>query len=84
MTNAMFVGEPSGSSPNHVGEDSQLLLPHSGLAVGIASRYFQTSDPTDDRGWIAPDYLVPVLASDYFAARDPALDAAIALGRDES
>ncbi|MEM7363281.1 MAG: hypothetical protein AAF525_04615 [Pseudomonadota bacterium] len=83
MTNATFVGEPSGSSPNHVGEDSQLLLPYSGLAVGIASRYFQASDPTDDRIWIAPDIYAPPRASDYFAGRDLAMTMALELGDTE-
>lgn len=74
MTDAIFVGEPTGSRPNHVGEDSFYLLAYSKLAVSVASRYFQTSEPTDDRIWIAPHVAVPVTAEGFFAGRDVALE----------
>ncbi len=74
MTDAIFIGEPTGSRPNHVGEDSFYMLPYSQLAVSVASRFFQTSEPTDDRLWIAPHVAVPVTAEAFFAGRDPVLE----------
>jgi len=73
LTNAVFVGEPSSSSPNFIGEDTVFVLPASGLAGSISSRYHQ-SEPTDFRSWIAPDIPVPLCAKDYFSNRDPALE----------
>lgn len=77
-TDAVFVGEPSSSRPNFVGEDTEILLPFSGLAGSISSRYFQDSDPLDDRLWIPPDVPVTLSSGDYFANRDPVLVAALA------
>ena len=84
MTNATLVGEPSGSRPNHVGEDSQLLLPYSSLGLSVASRLFQASDPTDDRIWIAPHVVVELSSDDYFSGRDPVIEAVQDLIRDRS
>jgi len=73
LTNAIFVGEPSSSSPSFIGEDTTVVLPASGLAGSISSQYHQ-SDETDVRSWIAPDIPVPLCAKDYFVNRDPALE----------
>jgi len=77
-TRAIFVGEPSGSSPNFVGEDTELLLPFSGVRGSISSRYHQ-SDGLDQRKWIAPRIPAELSSSDYFANLDPALDAILRL-----
>ena len=73
-TNAVFVGEPSSSKPDFVGEDTVVRLPYSGLEVSISSRRHFV-DGTDVRTWIAPSIPVPPTAADYFAGRDAALDA---------
>jgi tetratricopeptide (TPR) repeat protein len=73
LTNAIFAGEPSSSSPNFIGEDTPVVLPASGLVASVSSRYHQ-SDPLDVRFWIAPDIPVPLCAKDYFANRDPTLE----------
>jgi hypothetical protein len=73
-TDAVFVGEPSGSRPNAIGESTFSILPYSGLRAGISSRYHQESYPGDDRKWIAPDVPLGLESSDYFANRDPILD----------
>lgn len=75
FTDAIFVGEPSSSSPNFTGEESETMLPYSGLILSISNRYWQNSDPTDTRAWIAPDVPVMMTFEDYAAGRDPALDA---------
>ena len=81
LTGAVFVGEPTGSRPNFVGENASVVLPVSGLQVSISSRYHQAFDWLDGRIWIAPDVPAPLSAADYFAGRDPALDAVLEIIR---
>ena len=78
-TEAVFVGEPTGSRPNVAGERTELVLPWSGLRASISNRYWQDSDPGDERPWIAPDVRVEPTAGDYFSGRDPVLEAALEL-----
>jgi hypothetical protein len=78
-TNATFVGEPSGSKPNFAGEDTELLLPYSGLRGSISTRWWQDASPLDRRQWIAPQVSVAVRSTDYFANRDPVLEAVLSL-----
>ena len=59
-TPARFVGEPTGSSPNFVGETVPFRLPYSGFTVNVSDLYWQTSWPMDHRTWIPPDLLVGV------------------------
>jgi hypothetical protein len=49
-------------------------LPYSGLEMTISTRYHQTDDQ-DQRTWIAPKIPVDLSSADYFANRDPVLDA---------
>ena len=72
-----FVGEPTGSKPNHYGNERKFVLPNSGLRGTISSGFNQPVTSRDERRTIAPDISVPTRASDYFAGRDPALDAAV-------
>lgn len=76
-TAAVFVGEPTGSRPNFIGETVPFQLPYSQHAVSISDLYWGTSSPLDRRMWIAPQLYVPPTAADYLARRDPALEAAI-------
>lgn len=78
MTDATFVGEPSGSKPNFAGEDTELVLPYSGLRGSISTRWWQDSGPLDRRQWIAPQLSVPLRSTEYFAGRDPVLEAVLA------
>ena len=77
-TDAIFVGEPSASSPNFVGEETPFTLPYSRISGSLSDRYWQDSDPGDERQWITPDIRVPVTAADYFQNRDAALEAVLA------
>ncbi|HEY1619494.1 MAG TPA: hypothetical protein VGG25_17870, partial [Streptosporangiaceae bacterium] len=77
-TAAIFVGEPTGSRPNFVGETIPFELPHTKVIVNVADLYWQTSWPTDHRTWIAPQLYVPVTFEAFRANRDPALDAIVA------
>src|SRR5437870_9361362 len=58
-THATFVGEPTGSRPNHYGEAVTLTLPASGITVRVSTRYWRDSKPNDKRLWIAPEMPAP-------------------------
>lgn len=73
QTNALFVGEPTGSRPNFVGETSIIMLPYSNTAISCSSRYHQNSFSTDRRMWIAPDLIAELTWADYAANRDPVM-----------
>jgi tetratricopeptide (TPR) repeat protein len=74
-TNAIFVGEPSGSRPNFIGETIPFKLPYSKTLVNVADLYWQTSWPFDHRPWVAPDLYAPPTFESYRQNHDPALDA---------
>jgi hypothetical protein len=76
-TKAVFGGEPSASKPNFVGEDNARELPWSRLLASISNRYHE-SIPGDTREWIEPDIKVELASRDYFANRDPVLEAVLA------
>ncbi len=77
-TAAIFVGEPTGSRPNFIGETIPFELPHTRVIVNVADLYWQMSWPTDHRTWIAPQLYVPVTFAAFRANADPALDAILA------
>ena len=79
-TDAVFVGEPMGGSPNLYGNPRDFTLPYSGIVVGVATQWFVGSTPGDPRLTIEPDVPVALTSADYFAGRDPALDAAMRAG----
>ena len=79
FTNATFVGEPTGSTPNFVGDEVFFTLPYSKLMANVSDIYWQTSTSFDHRTWIAPQiYIEPTFAA-YRANRDPALETILAL-----
>lgn len=78
FTEATFVGEPTGSAPNHYGEAQSLSLAHGALSVIVASLPWWDSDPHDMRRWIFPDIPRRPTFSQYRTGRDPALEAALA------
>jgi hypothetical protein len=76
-TDATFVGEPTGSRPNHAGNERPFRLPNSGLRGTIASGLNQPITANDTRTTIEPEIPVHVTAADYFSGQDPALKAAL-------
>ncbi len=73
-TNAIFVGEPTGSSPNFYGEDFYFQLPNSGLAGTISSRYWQGGRTSDDkRKWISPELPAILTVDDFRNGVDPCM-----------
>jgi len=73
-TSAVFVGEPTGGSPNLYGDPRPRALPVSGWNVHAASVYWERSEPGDERPTLEPDIRVPLTAAAYFAGRDPVLE----------
>ena len=76
-TFALFVGEPTGGSPNHYGDGKILQGPVTGVTALVSSLPWFDSYPSDKRPWIAPDLPVPSLFADWKAGRDPALELAL-------
>ncbi len=74
-TKAIFVGEPTGSRPNFVGEETPFMLPYSKVLVNVSDLYWQSSWPFDYRTWIAPQIYTPPTFAAYRVNRDPAMEA---------
>lgn len=74
-TNAIFVGEPTGSSPNFVGEETPFTLPYSKVTVNVSDLYWQSAWPQDYRTWIAPQIYTPPSFAAYRENRDLAMEA---------
>jgi len=74
-TNATFIGEPTGGSPNHYGDGLPMLLPNSKIVVNLSSRYNQDAASDGSRLFKAPDILVELESKDYFSGIDPVMDA---------
>jgi hypothetical protein len=75
FTNPIFVGEPTGSSPNFVGEEEPLILPYSKTIINVSDLYWQSSWPFDKRKWIAPLLYTPPRFEYFKSNRDPAMEA---------
>ncbi len=78
-TSAIFVGEPTGSRPNFIGERIDFELPCSKVRANAADLFWQTSWPDDYRTWIAPDIYAPPTFEAYRRNEDPALAAILAI-----
>jgi tetratricopeptide (TPR) repeat protein len=74
-TDTLFVGEPTGSSPNMYGDNAPIVLPNSKLTMRLSTLWWQDMDPRDRRVWQAPDLSTELTFADYRAGRDPAMDA---------
>jgi hypothetical protein len=70
---ATLVGGPSASRPTGYGEIVLMTLPHSKLKVQYSTKLFENPDFPADA--VEPDLPVKVTSTDWFAGRDPAIDA---------
>ena len=75
-TEAIFVGEPTGQKPNTFGEIKRFELPNSKIPVSYSTKYFRMM--ADDPASFVPDIRVDLSSADYFAGRDPVLEAVLA------
>jgi hypothetical protein len=73
--NAVLIGEPTGQKPNAYGEIKTFKLPHSRLSVQYSTKFFKTED--GDRESMDPDIRIDLSSADFFACKDPVLDAAL-------
>ncbi|HEU4733633.1 MAG TPA: hypothetical protein VFT22_37320 [Kofleriaceae bacterium] len=73
---ATLVGESTGTNPTGYGEVKKLTLPHSQLVVQYSTKRF--SSPGFPDNTVEPDLPVHVTAADWFAGRDPVIDAVLA------
>lgn len=76
-SSAIFVGEPPGSSPNTYSDAAPVYLRNSNLVVEVAGLYWKNSTRNDPRLFHRPDVAVSLRAEDYFARRDPVLEAVL-------
>lgn len=77
-TDAIFVGEPTGSSPNFIGESGGVFqLPYSGAFVNASNLYWQYSHALDARKYIVPQIPVHLDFNDFKNGGNPYLDAII-------
>jgi tetratricopeptide (TPR) repeat protein len=73
-TDAIFVGEPTGSSPNLFGDPIIMTLPNSKLPFRVSTLWHQT-DPRDTRLFTAPEIFTELTAEDYRNNRDTVWEA---------
>jgi hypothetical protein len=74
VTEAIFVGQPSGSNVNQYGDPKGFELPNSHLDVRMASLWWQDKDPTDIRTATFPEIAIPPdTFADALAGKDAAL-----------
>ena len=78
-TQAVFVGEPTGGSPNQYGDATKVELPNSGLNAFVATVAWKTAGELDDRLTRVPDIPVAQTSTAFFSGADPVLDAAVSL-----
>lgn len=78
-TTAIFVGEPTGGSPNLYGDPAEITLEASGLTANVATLYWEKGGPRDARLAVNPSVPVATTAADFLAGRDPVLTSALAL-----
>jgi hypothetical protein len=79
-TSAIFAGEPMGGGLNFWDDVDWInldafVLP---MRLAVSTRYWEMSTPDDPRLSIEPQLAMPVRAADYFAGRDPLLEAVLA------
>lgn len=77
-TNAIFVGEPTGASPNHYGDARPIILPNSQIRLQASELWWQDKDPRDTRKWTAPAVAADLTFEHYRDGRDPAMEAILA------
>jgi hypothetical protein len=78
-TRVSFVGEPTGSRPDHFGDPAKIRLANSGLTLRVSRLHWSSYGAFDDRDASYPDFAAPWSSGDYFAGDDPALELVMSL-----
>ncbi|MTI70549.1 MAG: hypothetical protein FH751_09905 [Firmicutes bacterium] len=71
-TNATYIGEPTGGSPNHYGEVKLLKLINTKTKIGYSTKYFKLT--SEDLDSFVPDIIIEPNADDYFNNIDPVME----------
>jgi hypothetical protein len=80
LADPIFVGEPSSECCNLYGDPAPLRLPYSGIGGELSAVKWNLSQFLfDARREITPHVPVQLTAADYFAGRDPVMDAVLRL-----
>lgn len=74
VTEAIFVGQPTGNNPNQYGDPIAFNLPNSHITVKMSALWWQDKDPTDTRTATVPEVSIP---PDTFANALAGKDAAL-------
>ena len=78
VTEAIFVGQPTGINVNHYGDPTSFQLPNSHLTVKMSSLWWQDKDPTDTRTATFPEIAPsPDTFTDALAGKDATLHYAL-------
>jgi len=77
-THAVLYGEPTGGKPNSYGEVRTFTLPSSKMTVQYSTKYWHLNKKADPPA-LAPDVLIELSSADYFAGRDPVMEAVLAV-----
>jgi hypothetical protein len=77
-TDAVFVGEATGGSPNHYGNAVTVPLDELGLNASVATVAWTTAGASDQRLTRAPDIPVTQESTSFFGGDDPTFAAAVA------
>jgi len=77
-SSVLFVGEMTGSAPDHYGDAAKVVLVNSGLTLRVSTRHWSSWLAGEFRDGTGPHVAAAASGSDYFAGRDPVLDAALA------
>jgi hypothetical protein len=72
-TNAIFIGEETGGSPNHYGQVQSFTLPNLRMVISYSTKYFKRAN--EDVHTFTPDIKVPLTSASFFAGKDDFLDA---------
>ncbi len=74
-TNAVFVGEPTGSHVNMYGDARRFILPNSKITVRASTLWHQDNIELDKRTWTPPDVAAALTFADYSQNIDTAMQA---------
>lgn len=78
-TEAIFIGESTGGSPEHFTEHQSITLPNSKLSVRIATKFKSRAMGEKMHLTQEPQHQVSLSSSDYYLHQDPALQKAMYL-----
>lgn len=81
---ALFVGEATGSHPDHFGDARKIRLENSGLTLRVSTLHWSSPMANDQRQATNPDIPAPWTSSTYFGGGDPALAAITAFDASKS